>query len=162
MNQDDSPPPIQMFELPPDYDTAVNLPSPSDHQHEPPPAYRTVVSQLSGLTTSDPAPQRFINIDRVPLRATSDSAPPFVINVNQPSVLSRANDVQHQIRTAEPIDTSDDCRLSDECNFTLCEWAWNISIIMVFCGVLHALIPCILGSKYHYQQLHRLAFVQTY
>jgi hypothetical protein len=148
INQYYSSPPIEMFELPPppDYDIAVNLPSPFDQQLESPPAYRTVVNQLSRLTTSDSSPQHVININRHPLRTVSDSAPPYV---NQPPVLSRTNGVpvQRQLWTVEPIDTSDG---SNQCDWCLDDvlTLYIISWIMMNIGVLYALIPCILGCTY--------------
>ena len=86
MNDRDSPPPIQMFEIPRprDYDTALNLPKSPDLNCEPSLTNDTLTSnRLSGLATSDPAP-------------------PYFIVVGQPSELSETNPVV-QPSQANPV-----------------------------------------------------------
>jgi hypothetical protein len=67
MNQYDSPPPMQMFELPPDYDTALDLPNPLNKSLDSPPTYVTIevtqTSELAGTSIrTNSVPQSQTNI----------------------------------------------------------------------------------------------------
>ena len=174
MNQYDNLPPIQMFELPPDYDTAVNQPSAPYQQRESLPAYTTNFNQLSEPTLFVPAAPFVISGNQLPYfsrripafrnvryvnqlssglatihlnvnpSSIGNPVPPYPTNRIQPADLPRTNVV-------EPIDTSG-CNHRHNTLRAFTVIAKVISFFLVFIGVVYAIVPGILACKYPYQQ----------